>query len=86
VKIEVVWVLSDVGEPSGFIAMLKKNPLKVNGKPLFRIFILCPISFLPLSFTYTLSRVYGSVTSNNGFWIRRSDLFTPSFTIILNYN
>jgi hypothetical protein len=35
-----------------------------------------------------LSRVYGAVTNNNGFWIGRLDLLTPSFTVTLtqNYN
>jgi hypothetical protein len=33
-----------------------------------------------------MSRVYGSVTNNNGFWIGRLDLLTPSCTISLNHN
>jgi hypothetical protein len=33
-----------------------------------------------------LSRVYGSVTNNNEFWIGLLDLLTPSFTITLNHN
>jgi hypothetical protein len=33
-----------------------------------------------------LSRFRGSVTNNNGFWIRWLDLLTPSFKITLNYN
>jgi hypothetical protein len=32
-----------------------------------------------------LSRVYGSVTNNNGFWIEWLDLLTPSYTISLNH-
>jgi hypothetical protein len=34
----------------------------------------------------TMSRVRGSVTNNNGFWIGRLDLLTPFITITLNYN
>jgi hypothetical protein len=33
-----------------------------------------------------LSHVYGSVTSNNGFWIGRLVLLTPSFIVLLNCN
>jgi hypothetical protein len=33
-----------------------------------------------------LSRVYGSVTNNNGFWIGWLNLMTPSCTIPLNHN
>jgi hypothetical protein len=33
-----------------------------------------------------LSRVLGSVTNNNGFWVGWLDLLTPSFKITLNYN
>jgi hypothetical protein len=33
-----------------------------------------------------LSRIYGSVTNNNGFWIRLLDLLTTSVTIYLNHN
>jgi hypothetical protein len=39
---------------------------------------LCPLKIL--------SRVRGSVTDHNGFWIGWLDLLTPSFTITLNYN
>jgi hypothetical protein len=35
---------------------------------------------------FILSRVYGSVTNNNGLWIGWLDLLTPSFTISLNHN
>jgi hypothetical protein len=35
---------------------------------------------------YILSRVYGSVTNNNGFWIGWLDLLPPSCTISLNHN
>jgi hypothetical protein len=33
-----------------------------------------------------LSRVYGSVTNNNGFWIGWLDLLAPSCTVAPNYN
>jgi hypothetical protein len=33
-----------------------------------------------------LSRVYGSVTNNNGFWIGWLDLLTPSCTVSLNHS
>jgi hypothetical protein len=33
-----------------------------------------------------LSRAYGSVTNNNGFWVRWLDLLTPSSTTTLNRN
>jgi hypothetical protein len=33
-----------------------------------------------------MSRVRGSMTNNNGFWIRWLDLLIPSFTIALIYN
>jgi hypothetical protein len=33
-----------------------------------------------------LSRVYGSVINNNGFWIGLLDLLTPFLTIIRNHN
>jgi hypothetical protein len=33
-----------------------------------------------------MSRVYCSVTNNNGFWIGSLDLLTPSFLITINYS
>jgi hypothetical protein len=39
-----------------------------------------------LESTFILSRVWGSVTNNNGFWIGRLDLLTASFTITHNHN
>jgi hypothetical protein len=33
-----------------------------------------------------VSRVYGSVTNNNGFWVGWLDLLTTSFTISFNHN
>jgi hypothetical protein len=38
------------------------------------------------NFTSILSRVYGSVTNNNGLWIGWLDLLTASFTITRNHN
>jgi hypothetical protein len=35
---------------------------------------------------YTLSRVRGSMTNNNGFWIGWLDLLTPSFIFTLSYS
>jgi hypothetical protein len=36
--------------------------------------------------SYILYHVYGSMTNNNGFWIRWLDLLTPSCAICLNHN
>jgi hypothetical protein len=45
----------------------------------------CQLIFTWLS-AIILSRVYGSVTNNNGFWIGWLDLLTPSVTVPLNHN
>jgi hypothetical protein len=39
-----------------------------------------------LKYNLLLSRVYGSVTNNNGFWTVWLDLLAASFTSSLNYN
>jgi hypothetical protein len=39
-----------------------------------------------LTILYILSRLYSSVTNNNGFWIGWLDLLTNSCTMSLNYN
>jgi hypothetical protein len=45
-----------------------------------------PWSFSQSLLLLLLSRVYGSVTNNNGFWIGWLDLLTPCSTITLNQN
>jgi hypothetical protein len=44
------------------------------------------VHIIPIQFSLILSRIYGSMTNNNGFWIWWLYLLTPSCTISLNHN
>jgi hypothetical protein len=57
-------------------------PIQAYLSLLFIIFFFCSDS----PHSNILSRIRGSVTNNNGFWILWMDLLTSSFTLTHNYN
>jgi hypothetical protein len=70
-----------------------RNQHKAGGKQsLFQAGFLLDLFFYPedrgdgVISQEILSRVYGSVTNDNGFWTGLLDLLTPSFIISVNHN
>jgi hypothetical protein len=72
---------------TGLLRRARNSPRRIR-QVQHRIFskILSEFNLTSHTHTHILSRDYGSVTNNNGFWIGWLDLLTPSFTITLNHN